>query len=168
MHVKTWSTALHNVTLNHILYTGNARQSTALFPNRKTTFFLKQKLPKIWTLTFSLRLGDQWYLLKASLVEKHRNQTRCHLRWERRIAGTHKKCGKIQIIPVVMKTEEVEEEDQESVSSYQVLPSGIKTGAWLPVFHHQHAGSERVLHINSSVCLWVCVCTSVCVFREGT
>lgn len=83
---------------------------------------------------------------------------------------TQKKCGKIQIIPVAMKTEEVEEEeeDQESASSYQVLPSGIKTGAWLPVFHHQHAGSERVLHINSSVCPRVCVCASVCVFREGT
>ena len=59
-----------------------------------------------------------------------------------------------------MKTEE-EEEDQESVGSSQVLPSGTKTGARLPVFHHQHAGSERVLHINSSVC--ACACKSVCV-----
>lgn len=61
-----------------------------------------------------------------------------------------------------MKTEE-EEEDQESVGSYQVSPSGTKTGARLPVFHHQHAGSERVLHTNSSVCLRMCVC--VCVKR---
>lgn len=67
---------------------------------------------------------------------------------------------KIQIIPVVMKTEE---EDQESAGSSQVLPSGIKTGARLPVFHHQHAGSERVLHISSSVCLCVCVYICVCV-----
>lgn len=61
-----------------------------------------------------------------------------------------------------MKTE-VEEEDQESADSYQVLPSGTKTGARLPAFHHQHAGSERVLHVNSSVCLLVCVCVFICV-----
>lgn len=71
---------------------------------------------------------------------------------------------KFKIIPIVMKTEEEEEEDQESASSSQVLPSGIKTGAWLPVFHHQHAGSERVLHISSSVCL--CVCVHLCVCKE--
>ncbi len=63
-----------------------------------------------------------------------------------------------------MRTEE-EGEDQESAGSYQVLPSGTKTGARLPVFHHQHAGSERVLHINSSLCLCVCVCIRVCVKR---
>lgn len=67
-----------------------------------------------------------------------------------------------------MRTEEEEEEaeDQESVGSYQVLPSGAKTGARLPVFHHQHAGSERVLHISSSVCLCVCVHLCMCVRKE--
>lgn len=64
-----------------------------------------------------------------------------------------------------MKTEE-EEEDQESVGSSPVSPSGTKTGARLPVFHHQHAGSERVLHINSSVCACACKSVCVCVCKE--
>lgn len=58
------------------------------------------------------------------------------------------------MIPAVMKIEE--EDDEESVGFSQVSPSGIHTRAWLTVFHHQHAGSERVLHSSSSV--------SVCVF----
>lgn len=60
--------------------------------------------------------------------------------------------------PTMIKTEE--EDDQGTVGFSQVLPSGMKTGALLPAFHHQHAGSECVLHISSSV--FVCVCTSVC------
>lgn len=50
------------------------------------------------------------------------------------------------------------EDDEDAVGFSPVSPSGIHTRARLTVFHHQHAGSERVLHSSSSVSVCVCVC----------
>lgn len=55
-----------------------------------------------------------------------------------------------------------EEEDEERALSYRVLLSGTKTGAWLPVFHHQDAGSERVSH-TAPLCACECVRTHLLV-----
>lgn len=64
-------------------------------------------------------------------------------------------CTKIQMIPAVMKLEE--EADEESVGFSQVSPSGIHTRARLTVFHHQHAGSERVTQklLSERVCMGI-------------
>lgn len=59
------------------------------------------------------------------------------------------------MIPAVMKIEA--EDDEEEVGLSQVSPSGIHTRAWLTVFHHQHAGSERVFRSSSSASVCVCI-----------
>lgn len=59
------------------------------------------------------------------------------------------------MIPAVMKLEE--EADEASAGSSQVSPSGTRTRAWLTVFHHQHAGSERLTQklLSECVCMGI-------------